>query len=73
MLKPIKEISDIVIDTTEMKLSDLKSRIVEILKEEKSNLISITIISFGYKYGIPLDSDLMFDVRFYQIHFIWII
>lgn len=64
MLKPIKEISDIVIDTTEMKLSDLKSRIVEILKEEKSNLISITIISFGYKYGIPLDSDLMFDVRF---------
>ncbi|MGB9750088.1 MAG: RNase adapter RapZ [Caldisericia bacterium] len=63
-LKMIKEISDIVIDTTEMKPSDLKSRIVEILREEKSNLISITIISFGYKYGIPLDSDLMFDVRF---------
>lgn len=63
-LKPIKELSDIVIDTTNMKLFELKDRIVDILKEERKNLISITIISFGYKYGIPIDSDLMFDVRF---------
>jgi len=60
----IREISDVVIDTTDMNLSDLKNKLIDILKEEKESILSITIITFGYKYGIPIDSDLIFDVRF---------
>lgn len=60
----IKNLSDVIIDTTDMTLSDLKGKLTETLKEKKEAILSITIITFGYKYGIPIDSDLIFDVRF---------
>lgn len=60
----IKNLSDVIIDTTDMTLSDLKGKLTETLKEKKETILSITIITFGYKYGIPIDSDLIFDVRF---------
>lgn len=63
-LSSIKNLSDVIIDTTDMTLSDLKGKLTEILKEKKETILSITIITFGYKYGIPIDSDLIFDVRF---------
>lgn len=60
----IKTLSDVIIDTTDLSLSELKNKLIDILKEEKEKILSITIITFGYKYGIPIDSDLIFDVRF---------
>jgi len=63
-LKEIKDLSDVVIDTSKLKPSELKQRLIEIFKEKKETVMSITIISFGYKYGIPIDSDIIFDVRF---------
>ena len=66
ILFPIREIADLVIDTTEIKTVELEKRFKKfILAKDEDNIdINIHIQSFGYKYGIPTDSDLMFDVRF---------
>lgn len=65
LLKEVKQKSDYIIDTSNMKLGRLKEEIHSIFIQGKfSHNLNVTIISFGYKYGIPLDSDLVFDVRF---------
>lgn len=65
MLKDVKLKADHIIDTTNMKLNRLKEEITSIfLDGKKSHNLTINVISFGYKYGIPHDSDLVFDVRF---------
>ena len=68
ILFPIREIADLVIDTTDTKTVELEKRFKKfILAKDEENIdvnINIHIQSFGYKYGIPTDSDLMFDVRF---------
>ena len=68
ILFPIREIADLVIDTTDTKAVELEKRFKKfILAKDEDNIdidINIHIQSFGYKYGIPTDSDLMFDVRF---------
>ena len=66
ILFPIREIADLVIDTTDTKAVELEKRFKKfILAKDEDNIdINIHIQSFGYKYGIPIDSDLMFDVRF---------
>lgn len=68
ILFPIKEIADLILDTTEIKNVELEKRIKKfILAKDEENIdvnLNIHIQSFGYKYGIPTDSDLMFDVRF---------
>ncbi|MFU2157485.1 RNase adapter RapZ [Caldisericum sp. AR60] len=63
-LMPIKEMADIVLDTSNFKVQDLKRKIIEILTLPKEKALHITIITFGYKYGVPLQSDLVFDLRF---------
>ena len=66
ILFPIREIADLVIDTTDTKAVELEKRFKKfILAKDEDNIdINIHIQSFEYKYGIPTDSDLMFDVRF---------
>ena len=66
ILFPIREIADLVIATTDTKAVELEKRFKKfILAKDEDNIdINIHIQSFGYKYGIPTDSDLMFDVRF---------
>jgi len=63
-LAPIKEMADIVIDTTHFKVQDLKKRIIDILTLPEEKALHIMIITFGYKYGVPLQSDIVTDVRF---------
>ena len=64
-LKYLKKNATYIIDTSQMLTRELKAEINEIYSKNKgySNLF-ITILSFGYKYGIPSDADLVFDVRF---------
>ena len=63
-LKFLKERSDLVIDTDKLIPTDLKKSIVKYAKSVKhNNDILIQLQSFGYKYGIPEDSDFVFDVR----------
>ena len=63
-LAPIKAMADEVIDTTGLSISQLKDVVAGRVLEEKKQRLLINIISFGYKYGLPLDSDLVFDTRF---------
>ncbi len=62
LLAPLRERADLIIDTTGMSLNLLKARIHGFLEPEGQRL-SIIITSFGYKYGIPPEADLVFDVR----------
>ena len=63
-LKFLKEKSDLIIDTDKLIPSDLKNSIITYVKSVKhKNDILIQLQSFGYKYGIPEDSDFVFDVR----------
>lgn len=61
----IKRHADYILDTSHMLIRDLKQEIDKIFlgKDEYKNFF-VTILSFGFKYGIPEDSDLVFDVRF---------
>lgn len=65
VLEAIKEKSNYIIDTSNLTPRQLKEEIAHIVSEEGSfKGVIISIISFGFKYGIPIDSDLVFDVRF---------
>lgn len=65
LLSGIRKSADFVIDTSNMKSARLKQEIKAIIDSGKSSdAFMINIKSFGYKYGIPLDADLVFDMRF---------
>ncbi|NLU53100.1 MAG: RNase adapter RapZ [Clostridiaceae bacterium] len=65
ILQPIKEKADYVIDTSNLMPRQLKEEIIDLFLEGKSfKGLIVTIESFGFKYGIPFDCDLVFDVRF---------
>ena len=65
ILEPLKEIADCIIDTSNMKPKDLKEEISKIYSNgDSNNNLTISVVSFGFKHGIPSDSDLVFDVRF---------
>ena len=65
-LREVKDRADIIIDTSKYAIRELREKINEYYGDMKSpeKQLSITILSFGFKYGIPVDSDLVFDVRF---------
>lgn len=52
------------IDTTKMSQAELKAMLMEKLKLDSHNVFSISFVSFGFKHGVPLDADLIFDMRF---------
>jgi len=61
----LKESADYIINTSQLLIRELKAEIDKIfVKNENYNNFFLTILSFGFKYGIPSDSDLVFDVRF---------
>ncbi len=65
LLKPIRELADQVIDTTDMNVHELRKRIIEGFQGKASNQdLKISVTSFGFKNGTPRDADLVFDVRF---------
>lgn len=64
MLSDIRWEADYLIDTSHLKKSDLKIEMQKIFQEEDISNLTITICSFGFKYGTLTDADLIFDVRF---------
>ena len=65
LLSEIRSRSDYIIDTTGLMTKQLKEQILALFESrQKYESMNISVISFGFKRGIPLDSDLMFDVRF---------
>ena len=64
-LAPIKGLADTVIDTTKFNVHELRRFIADKFHQEQSQTpLLISLISFGFKNGVPLESDLVFDVRF---------
>jgi len=63
-LAPIKNLADEVIDTSSTNMAELKEILTRRLLKKKGVGLQVVVVSFGYKYGIPLDSDLVFDTRF---------
>ena len=65
LLSKVRERADLVLDTTRINPHELKIRLGRlVLNQEVSIGIDIDVMSFGFKHGVPLDADLMFDVRF---------
>ena len=65
LLSEIRARADYVLDTSSIKTHELRNRIAKlILNRDVSSDIIINVMSFGYKNGVPLDADFMFDVRF---------
>ena len=65
LLCPLRERADVVIDTTQMPAAKLRNELYRIFGDKSARgKLSVNVMSFGYKYGIPLEADLVFDVRF---------
>jgi UPF0042 nucleotide-binding protein len=67
MLDPVREQADVVVDTSDLSLRELRERLfVQLGDVSAPDTLAIQLISFGFKFGVPLEADLVFDVRFMQ-------
>lgn len=65
LLEPLRARADVILDTGDLNVNQLRARILELFGESHvGEHMQISILSFGYKHGIPLDGDLLFDCRF---------
>ncbi len=64
MMEPIRRLADVVIETTKFNVHELRHFITERFKNPQRSPLLISLVSFGYRYGVPTDADLVFDVRF---------
>lgn len=64
LLAPLRTRSDVVIDTTDLSVHDLSRRMREIVDHSTDAGLHLTVMSFGFKYGLPVDADHVVDVRF---------
>lgn len=65
LFAPVRKASDVVIDTTNFNVHELRAYIQnEFRRDSTGNSLLVSSISFGYKHGVPLEADLVFDVRF---------
>jgi UPF0042 nucleotide-binding protein len=64
LMAPIRKLADVVIDSTQFNVHELRNFITRRFKNPDRHPMLISVVSFGYKYGVPNDADLVFDVRF---------
>lgn len=63
-MAPIRRLADVIIDTTKFNVHELRQFIIDRFQRPGRRPLLISIVSFGYRYGLPADADLVFDVRF---------
>lgn len=64
-LRPIRDVADYIVDTSHLTLGQLHNELYTYFSDSASGrAIMVNVVSFGFKYGMPLDADLVFDVRF---------
>jgi UPF0042 nucleotide-binding protein len=63
-LEAIKEMADVVVDTTGLNVNQLRERLSDLFGNDDANAMQILVLSFGFKHGVPLDVDNVLDVRF---------
>ncbi len=64
LLGPLREDADLVLDTSTLSVHQLRAKIEDAFGTDAGTSTRVTVLSFGYKYGIPMDADLVMDVRF---------
>ncbi|MEZ4462864.1 MAG: RNase adapter RapZ [bacterium] len=64
LLADLKEHADLLVDSTSQTVHSLKALIKEHFSSEKASTLTVTLLSFGFKHGLPPECDLVFDVRF---------
>jgi UPF0042 nucleotide-binding protein len=64
LMAPIRKLADVVIDTTQFNVHELRNFVTERFKNPDKRPLMVSVVSFGYRYGVPTDADLVFDVRF---------
>ncbi|CAB5016662.1 MAG: RNase adapter RapZ [Actinobacteria bacterium] len=65
LLENLKGRADVVLDTSSLNVHELRDRVRDVcLGEHRPGTLQISVVSFGYKHGVPVDVDLVFDVRF---------
>jgi RNase adapter protein RapZ len=63
-LREVRSIADLVVDSSAFNIHQLEKKIEEIFKSAGDDDLRVNVLSFGYKYGIPVDADLVMDCRF---------
>lgn len=64
-LEPVRKLAEYIIDTTALSTAKLRGEVLRLFSaEDVGTSMSVSVISFGFKYGIPIEADLVFDVRF---------
>ncbi len=63
-LRPVRELADLVVDTSETNVNQLRERLVELFSDPAGLTMRVTVMSFGFKHGVPRDVDTLFDARF---------
>ena len=63
-MAPIRRLADVIIDTSKFNIHELRQFIIEKFQSPDSRPLLVSVVSFGFRYGIPSDADLVFDVRF---------
>jgi RNase adapter protein RapZ len=63
-MEPIRKLADVVIDTSRFNVHELRHFVTERFKNPDKRPMLVSMVSFGYRYGVPSDADLVFDVRF---------
>jgi UPF0042 nucleotide-binding protein len=64
LLTPLREEADLVLDTSTLSVHQLRAKIEDAFGTDTTARTRVTVLSFGYKYGIPMDADLVMDLRF---------
>ncbi len=65
LVQPVRDSADVVVDTSDLNVHELRARLLGIFERvAEQNPLSVNVVSFGFKYGIPLDVDLVLDCRF---------
>ena len=63
-MTPIRRLADVIIDTSKFNIHELRQFIIDKFQSPGSRPLLVSVVSFGFRYGIPPDADLVFDVRF---------
>jgi UPF0042 nucleotide-binding protein len=64
LMEPIRKLADVVIDSTQFNVHELRNFVTTRFKNPDTRPMLVSVVSFGYRYGVPSDADLVFDVRF---------
>ena len=64
MMQPVREVADLVIDTSDINVHDLRDKVTELYGGEDDRQMRTSITSFGFKHGVPRDVDILLDCRF---------